>query len=247
MSVLRKIDHAAIVVGPASKTPALSSPAPPMTSETKTFSGKVTRESPTPTSVPIPSVPTNSNHTLGTQPRRKKGSIINPKVERQNPWEAIVRTAFSLLNATRPDLTAGSCLLCLSPNPPFFEAVGVMGHYNVSNASSPGSQCSWTPQFSRNRNQLRRTGFTMPLKGNFTCVRSAHGERTLGETNCSLVNPGKWAYPPEGSSWICIKGGWFPCLSLPALALANDTCAIASVIPRVMFRQTDEIVARKNA
>uniref|UniRef100_A0A8D2JH66 Envelope protein n=1 Tax=Varanus komodoensis TaxID=61221 RepID=A0A8D2JH66_VARKO len=155
---------------------------------------------------------------------------------------ALVSAVFKVLNGTNPNITE-TCWLCLSPQPPFYNGVGVNVSFsnfaNISYSENYGSACPWG---------LHPSITLEEFSGQGTCVTGPGGPRK--DPRCAatlLLTPTARPYllaAPNGTLFAC-RSGLTPCISStlfltplsPAAVQAPqpDLCILTLVLPKVFL------------
>ncbi|NWQ71719.1 ENV2 protein, partial [Neopipo cinnamomea] len=86
--------------------------------------------------------------------------VVTPKL-RENPLWNILQASYQVLNHTHPNITK-HCWLCYDINPPFYEAMAIIGEIKRINSMNP-TECLW--------NEEKRQGITMAqVSGIGNCI-----------------------------------------------------------------------------
>uniref|UniRef100_A0A673URV9 Envelope protein n=1 Tax=Suricata suricatta TaxID=37032 RepID=A0A673URV9_SURSU len=176
---------------------------------------------------PSTSMPPTKQTTHAPVPKIKTQAIE----ETNSLWKLLTAT-YKTLNLTDPNLTK-ACWLCYDIKPPFYEAIGLIAPFNLSNDTSPAA-CKW------DRKGLGLTFQT--VTGTATCIGNfphnqpqicAHANQTITQT--------KWIIPPPDGWWICSKTGLTPCVNWNIFNATTEYCIMVSVLPRVIYHQENDI------
>lgn len=138
----------------------------------------------------------------------------------------LIQGAFSVLNASNPNLTE-SCWLCLVSGPPYYEGIAFSGTFN--NITSHDS-CSWGSNGKLTLTEVSGHGTclgTVPINRKHLCNRTIGSPQTT--TNYYLV-------PPVGGWWAC-STGLTPCVSTSVFNTTKDYCVLVQLVPRVIYHE----------
>lgn len=145
-------------------------------------------------------------------------------------WK-IIEASYQLLNQTNPEITK-KCWLCVSAQPPYYEAIGDMGALEYSNESNP-SKCNWGQEI----------GITLTqVTGKGRCIGTVpRGKRDLCSITEDRKQPSNWLIPANNTRWVCSSLGVTPCLSLKLFNSSRDFCVQVVIIPRILYHSEEYI------
>uniref|UniRef100_A0A670ZL67 Envelope protein n=1 Tax=Pseudonaja textilis TaxID=8673 RepID=A0A670ZL67_PSETE len=154
-----------------------------------------------------------SSDPVGPSAKEIKSSFLQPLPTTTNPLLPLLRSSYSVLNASNTFISK-HCWLCLSPTPPFYEAVG--SSQAIRNDTSD-SQCRWHDR-----------GWTQV----FT---------TFGG-NISKRLQGQYFIPGDALVWAC-STGLTACASGDTLIKQNSFCIQVQLLPKMDVYNSEDFVS----
>uniref|UniRef100_A0A8D2DZK1 Envelope protein n=1 Tax=Sciurus vulgaris TaxID=55149 RepID=A0A8D2DZK1_SCIVU len=187
------------------------------------------RSSPAHIRPPVSRAPTNKPVTTPSAPNlANTPEILNTGQRLLN----LIQGAFSVLNASNPNLTE-SCWLCLVLSTPYYEGITFSGTFN--NTTSHDS-CSWGSNRKLTLTEVSGQGTylgTVPANRRHLCNQTIESPQTT--TNYYLV-------PPVGGWWAC-STGLTPCVSSSVFNTTKDYCVLVQLVPRVIYHEAGSFKA----
>uniref|UniRef100_A0A670ZJN9 Envelope protein n=1 Tax=Pseudonaja textilis TaxID=8673 RepID=A0A670ZJN9_PSETE len=155
---------------------------------------------------------------VGPNAKDIKSSFLQPLPTTTNPLLPLLRSSYNVLNASNT-FVSKHCWLCLSPTPPFYEAVG--SAQAIRNDTSD-SQCRWHDS----------TTITITsIIGQGCC---------LGDISKRLQ--GQYFIPGDASMWAC-STGLTACVSGDTLIMQKSFCIQVQLLPKIDVYNSEDFVS----
>uniref|UniRef100_A0A673T6R9 Uncharacterized protein n=1 Tax=Suricata suricatta TaxID=37032 RepID=A0A673T6R9_SURSU len=153
-------------------------------------------------------------------------------IEETNSLLTLLTATYKTLNLTNPNLTK-ACWLCYDIKPPFYEAIGLMAPFNLSNDKSPVA-CKW---------DRKGPGLTFQVvTGIGTCIGNfPRDQPQICAPANQTITQTKWIIPPPDGWWICSKTGLTPCVNWNIFNATTEYCIMVLVLPRIIYHQENDI------
>lgn len=140
---------------------------------------------------------------------------------------ALIKGTYATLNLTRPDKTK-ECWLCLTPQPPYYEGLAVVGKY--TNQATAEALCGTAMQHKLTISEVSGKGLCIGK------VPATH--QGLCNATEPLPQSGRYLIAPNGTYWAC-NTGLTPCVSTTVLDTTVDYCVLIELWPKVIYHPSD--------
>lgn len=140
---------------------------------------------------------------------------------------ALIKGTYATLNLTRPDKTK-ECWLCLTPQPPYYEGLAVVGEYTKQ--ATAGALCGTAMQHKLTISEVSGKGLYIGK------VPATH--QGLCNATEPLPQSGHYLIAPNGTYWAC-NTGLTPCVSTTVLNATIDYCVLIELWPKVIYHPSD--------
>uniref|UniRef100_A0A670Y321 Envelope protein n=1 Tax=Pseudonaja textilis TaxID=8673 RepID=A0A670Y321_PSETE len=169
-----------------------------------------------------------SSDPVGPSAKEIKSSFLQPLPTTTNPLLPLLRSSYSVLNASNTFISK-HCWLCLSPTPPFYEAVG--SSQAIRNDTSD-SQCRWHDS----------TTITITSIIGQGCCLGHIPENYSQFCNISKCLQGQYFIPGDASVWACSMG-LTACASGDTLIKQNSFCIQVQLLPKIDVYNSEDFVS----